>query len=554
MLEHIAIRNLALIEDIEIDFEPGFTVLSGETGAGKSIILGALNLLMGEKADGSLVRTGADEASISAIISVDTQNPLRSWLQEKGISLDDDTLVIRRAVKQSGRGSIYVQSIPMTRGDLSIISEMLFDMHGQHEHQSLLHADRQRIVLDSYGNCFHERDLYLTAFRKLEELHSEAVQLEESLSQATRETDYLSFVVEELQRAKLQPQEDALLEEEISVLSQYETIHDSLELVYDNLKGGTGEGALNSLALAVQSCKRAERADTSLHELSNRLESLYVEAQDIAETMRDRLSSMSFSQTKLDELQSRLAQIQRLKKKYGPALEDVLSFYETAQNKLSGSVTDDERLQELRKEISQQDSVVESCALQLRNKRHAAAKTLQEQIASRLKHLGMPHVVFSIEVTERARTIHGADHIDFWFSANLGEPKRSLKDIASGGELSRVMLAVKTVLAEADEVETLVFDEVDAGIGGAVAIAVGEQIAELSLSRQVIAITHLASIAAKAQRHLVVHKEVEQGRTYTRIHPVNGENRIHEIARMLSGKTDDERALAHARSLFQGKI
>lgn len=550
MLERIDIRNLALIEDIHIDFTPGFTVLTGETGAGKSIILGALGLLMGEKADGSMVRTGAQEASIAALVSLDSDHDLHDWLREHGVETEDGAILIRRVVKISGRGSIYVQNTPMTRGDLATLSDALFDMHGQHEHQSLLYSDRQRRVLDSYGACAHELEIYGRELKQLESLQQQASEIERRLEQANKEVDYLSFVSEELDRANLQPGEDDLLEEEISVLSQYETIQENLELVHDTLKGSVGEGAIHELASAMQASRRAAKADLSLEEIATRLETVYFETQDIAESLRDRLSSMSFSQAKLDELQSRMALLQRLKKKYGPSLDAVIRFHQEVQDKLNGSQQSDERLMQLREEIAKQDARVEEAVQDLRRKRQVAAERLQKQIASRLVHLGMPHVVFSIEVTERQRTVHGADQVDFWFSANLGEPKRSMKEIASGGELSRVMLAVKTVLAESDDVETLVFDEVDAGIGGSVAIAVGQQMAELAQSRQVIAITHLASIAAKAKHHLVVHKETEQGRTYTRIHPVSNEKRIEEIARMLSGHHNDERALAHARSLI----
>ncbi|PKL19887.1 MAG: DNA repair protein RecN [Spirochaetae bacterium HGW-Spirochaetae-4] len=551
MLESLDIRNLALIEDIHIDFQPGFNVLTGETGAGKSIILGALGLLLGEKADGSIVRTGAAEASVSAVVSVERTNPLLQWLDERDIEPDEGSILIHRVVKNSGRGSILVQSVPMTRADLTVISDALFDMHGQHEHQSLLNSDRQRRVLDSYGEIAPYGEAYAKVYRELESLQLERTKLKDDLASAGREEDYLRFVSEELQRAQLKVDEDIELEDEIRILSQYEIIHENLELVYDNLKNSIGEGAIAALGQALQSCRRATKADPSLDEIDQRLESLLLETQDIAESIRDRLSSMSFSQSRLDELQSRLSQLQRLKKKYGPSLEAVIAFRDETLEKLAQLTEHDGQLGELEKAILALEQVVVKAAGVLTRHREESAKRLQEQIAARLVHLGMPHVVFSIDIQPRARTIHGADQVDFLFSANLGEPKRSLKEIASGGELSRVMLAVKTVLAEADDVETLVFDEVDAGIGGSVAIAVGEQMGELAKSRQVIAITHLASIAAKAGCHLVVSKETSGGRTYTRIEKVVDESRVHEIARMLSGKGQDETALAHARSLMR---
>lgn len=546
MLESIDIMNLALIEDIHIDFEEGFNVLTGETGAGKSIILGALGLLMGDKADSSLVRTGADEAGVHAVVAMEEHNPLLAMLEEKGIFPEDGTLLIRRVVKRNGRGTIHIQSIPVTRSDLATISDVLFDMHGQHEHQSLLSSDRQRRVLDNYAGLEPALVEYGEFYRSLEQMCQEYRTREQVMVQASREVDYLRFVVEEFEKAKVEADEDVRLEEEIRILSQFETIHENLEIVHGNL----GEGAYSSLSTAVQAMRRASKADGSLVELSSRLEGVLLEARDIAETIRDRLSNMSFSQERLDGLQSRLAQLQRLKKKYGPSLDEVIAFASDAARRLAEGEEGDEYLSELAKKIEQQDMKVQNAAMALRRKRIEVAQTLQKQISSRLAHLGMPHVVFAIEVSERERSVHGADQIDFLFSANLGEPMRSLKEIASGGELSRVMLAVKTVLAEADDVETLVFDEVDAGIGGAVAIAVGEQMAKLAGARQVIAITHLASIASKANNHLVVHKDTLDGRTYTHIRRVGGEDRIREIARMLSGHGEDKKALDHARSLM----
>lgn len=551
MLERLDIRNLALIEDIHIEFHPGFNILSGETGAGKSIILGALALLLGEKADGSVVRTGASEASVSASIFLGESNPLATWLAEREIAAEDGSILIHRVVKNSGRGAIYVQSVPVTRADLSFIGDALFDMHGQHEHQSLLHSDRQRRVLDSYGGLGEDLELYANKYRHLESLQLRYQALRQDIAQAAKEADYLRFVAEELERAQVKPGEDEELEEEITILSQFETIQENLDAVHASLKGSVGEGAISSLSASLQSCRKAARADASLDPLCTRIESTLIECQDMADSIRDKLFSMSFSQERLDELQARLALLQRLKKKYGPSLDKVIAFRDETLAKLEKTESGDAELKALEKMIGEAETVVSKSAAFLTGRRRESASRLQALIAQRLSHLGMPHVVFTIDIQGRERTVNGADQIDFLFSANLGEPLRSLKEIASGGELSRVMLAVKTVLAESDDVETLVFDEVDAGIGGSVALAVGAQMAELSRSRQVIAITHLASIGAKADRHLVVRKETESGRTYTHISEVSGDSRIQELARMLSGNALDEAALAHARSLIR---
>lgn len=553
MLESLDIGNLALIEDIHIDFHSGFNVLTGETGAGKSIILGALGLLLGEKADGSAVRFGAEEATVSAVVSIDESHRLASWLQEHAVEPDEGGILIRRVVKSIGRGTIHVQSVPMTRADLGIIADALFDIHGQHEHQSLLHADRQLQVLDSFGALGRQVDDFARLYRKLEEAKEKQQILQKSIAQEGKEEEYLRFVSEELQRAALKEGEDVQLEDETRVLSQYEAIHGNLELVRDSLKGSDSEGAAGALGTALQSCKRAAKADPSLVELCQRLESLLLEAQDIAESVRDRLASMSFSRSRLDELQSRLALLQRLKKKYGPSLSDMIAFRDSTMQRLAGAERSDAELQELDRLVGELEMQMESAATALSDERMRHARKLETQIALRLARLGMPHVVFTINVQQCQPTFRGADRVDFTFSANPGEPKRSLREIASGGELSRVMLAIKTVLAEADDVETLVFDEIDAGIGGSVAIAVGEHLAELAASRQVVAITHLASIAVHADRHLVVHKEISAGRTYTRIKQVDGEERVQEIARMLAGDARTDAAVAHARSLLAGR-
>ena len=552
MLEQLTIHNFALIEDVVIGFQKGFNVLTGETGAGKSIILGALNLLMGEKADASVVRTGTDETQISAVISVPENHPLRRWCEDRGVELEDDTILVRRSVRSTGRGAIYVQSIPMTRSDLELIGDALFDMHGQHEHQSLLSPDRQRKVLDAYGGLEELVTRFSELYHHRESIRKQREELLKELAQSKRESDYLQFVAEELRKADLKTGEDEALQEELSVLTQYEVIHDNLELVRDNLRGGGPEGVAGALQNAIQSCRKAAKADPSLSDFASRLESIGYEVQDIYESVRDRLQSMSFSEVRLDELQSRLAFIQRLKKKYGPSLDQVISFRAQTEEKLRRTESSDDDLQALEQHISQLDGRIIEKAAELTRRRKALAEQLQGLVAERLARLGMPHVVFSIAAEERECSAHGVDHIEFRFSANLGEPQRSLREIASGGELSRVMLAIKTVLAETDDVQTLVFDEVDAGIGGTVAIAVGEQMHELSKSRQVVAITHLASIAARADHQLVVTKEVADGRTYTRINQTLGETRVLEIARMLSGDTRQDTAIAHARQLLAG--
>lgn len=551
MLEQLQIRNFALIEDLQIDFGDGFNVISGETGAGKSIILGALNLLLGEKADGQIVRSGCDETTVNAVFHLDDDNPLYGWLEEHGLEIEDGILLIRRTVKANGRGMIYIQSQPMTRADLGTISDALIDMSGQHDHQSLLSRDRQRKVLDSFGECGKELEGYVAAYAAREGLKKEHAELSRRIAAGAREEDYLRFALEEITKVQPKPGEDDELKDEIQVISQYEHIHENLTLVHESLKGsGAGDGTLSTLHSATLAMARAAKGDPSLANFTARLESLRIECEDIQESVRDYLGDMSYSQERLDLLQERLSRLQRLKKKYGPSLDDVIAYATRTEESLRQTEDGGEALADLERRLAKAEEQLSELGRKLSAKRQKAALLLSKEIAAKLRHLGMGSVVFSIGVEPHDYGPSGGDQIEFLISANPGEPMRPIREIASGGELSRIMLSIKTVLAESDDVETMVFDEVDAGIGGTVANAVGEQLQQLSRKRQVIAITHLASIAARANAQFVVAKHVEQGRTYTRISPVAGDARIHEIARMLSGDADSTVSLEHAKKLL----
>ncbi len=551
MLESLHIKNLALINSVNIEFSPGFTILSGETGAGKSIILGALSLLFGDKVDSSLIRSGMSEASVSAVISLPTTSPVYRYLLERGIDIGDDNLIISRNVKQTGRGTIYIQSTPMTLNDLSTISHMLFDIHGQSEHQSLLITEKQRIILDSYGESNLLIREYQSFYTQNQHIDKEILAAKNQIMDAKKEEDYLSFVVNELEGASLKKGEDDELTEEINVLTQYEHISESLESSYLALKGDEGDsGALSALRSSLSSVKRIAHIDSSLNEIVTRLEPLVLEVEDITLNVRDKLSGMSFSQTKLDSLNERAALLQRLKKKYGPSLDNVISFRDKTKEKLRFTTQSDEILEALIEKKKSIEKNLSVAANSLSEHRKKKASDLSSLITDRLKELHMKHVVFTIRVEDGEYSIHGKDSIEFLFSANLGEPVKKLKEIASGGELSRVMLAIKRVLGESDDIETFIFDEVDTGIGGAVAYAVGEQIAQIATKHQVIVISHLASIASRAENHLVVEKISDEGRTYTTIHKVEKEERVKEIARMLSGQEDNNEALTHAATLL----
>lgn len=554
MLERLEIHNYALIEDSVIEFSDGFTVITGETGAGKSIILGALSLLLGEKTEVQSIRSGQESATVRASFAITPPYPpnLAAYLEREGISIEEESLIVSRTIKNNGRSSVSLQGRLSSRTELAAISKELLDISAQRDHQSLLSAANQLAVLDAYGTCMEEKRAYRSAYESYQALKNELEQRKQQLEQAKKEEDFLRFAVDEI--AKIDPKvgEDDQITEQVRVIASYEQIHESLSSAIEALHGGeVGTSALTSLSLAGSQIASAAKADPSLETYVSRLESAAIEIEDIYESIRDYRSSMSYSEEELDRLQGRLASLQRLKKKYGHTLEAVCSFYQESQNRLNLSEEQEIWLSKLEKQIATASELMASKARVLSEKRRSAAENLASQVEQKLRTLGMKEAVFSIIFSQVQPGPQGIDEVSYEICANPGLEMRSIKDVASGGELSRIMLAVKTSLAESDAVPTLIFDEVDAGIGGSVALAVADQLANLSRSHQVIVITHLASIASKADTHLVVHKEIRNQMSYSMIKSVKEEERQKEIARMLSGDDSSSESLGHAKKLLQ---
>ncbi|MBR2281662.1 MAG: DNA repair protein RecN [Spirochaetales bacterium] len=545
MLEHLEIRNFALIENLSVDFSGGFNVITGETGSGKSIILGALGLLMGEKADTGAVRTGTDGIVIDAVVSIPEGHEILPWLKEKGVEPEDGVIYIRRTVNANGgRSLIHVQNQLFSRQDLCTLSDSIIDMHGQSEHQSLLLWERQRRILDSYADNGELLSRCEQAYHKVGALARQKEDLAKRLEEGRRQADYLQFALEEIEGADIRTGEDEELKERIKVLGQFESIYENVTLCTDHLKD-----ARTNIYDALSSMARASRIDQSLNDYTARIESARIEAEDIASGLKDYLASVNYSEDSVNAMQDRLALLQKLKRKYGPSLSDVQTFAEKARETLDVTENFESHLARCQKELDAANAEYNNVSDKLSASRKKGAKALQSRIQTVLRTLGMPNAVFSIDVSEAKAGANGSDHVEFMISANPGEPEKALREIASGGELSRVMLALKTVLAGSDDIQTQVFDEVDSGIGGSVALSLAKCICDLSRSKQVIAITHLASIASRADTQMVVSKTVEKGRTYTHLRQVEGEDRVHEIARMLSGD-ESEVSLSHARNML----
>lgn len=553
MLERLDIHHYALIDDVTINFGEGFSVITGETGAGKSIILGAIALLLGERSDTQAIRSGCEAATVSASFFLGESVPpvIANYLEENDLALDDGSLLLSRNVRSNGRSSATIQGRSATRGDLTLIGEELLDISAQRDHQSLLSSANQLLVLDAFGNCKKEKEDYQELFKKMQVLEAEQQKLKKSLQDSAREAEFLKFAVDEISKANVKIGEDDELAEQIRTISSFEQIYDSLGLATALLHGTeAGSSLLGNLHQAGKQIGIAAKSDANLSEFHQRLESSSIELEDIYESLRDYLSAMSFSQMELDQLQGRLALLQRLKKKYGHSLEAMLTFKAESEEKLMQSEQGEDLLLDLEKKLSLTQGEMLKAATILTEVRKRSALVLQKEIEETLRTLGMKEALFSISVMPAPPSISGSDSIDFMICANPGLESRPIKDVASGGELSRIMLALKTTLSHHDKVGTLIFDEVDAGIGGSVALSVAKQLKKLSKSHQVLVITHLASIASQADAHLVVSKEVSGGMSFSHIQQVHGPRREQEIARMLSGDDESEVSLVHAKQML----
>ena len=551
MLEQLDITNYVLISHLSISFSSGLSVLSGETGAGKSVILSAIALILGEKAKADVVRRGESEAHINAVFSYGEKDAgLRAFLEREDLTGEDDTIIISRTIRAGGRSVNRVNSRIVTRETLSALGSYLIDISSQAAHQGLLKNDVQRVLLDRFSDVHAELEAYEKAFRAYQVAESELDELKEKSERARRDYDYFSFCLEELDKADLKEGEDDVLGAELKRISLSEALTEEVSASYSILKGDIGEGALTLLSHALSSLNRASSRDPGLDELARRLESCEIEAEDIAASLRDYLSSLTFSERELEEKNARMSLLQRMKKKYGPSLSDAIKKREEFREALLAVDNADELLSEKEKLLAKCASELERCASALTEKRRRGASRLEEKTISILKKLSMQSAELSVMLEKIPYCQHGQDRVEFLIRANKGEKRGAIRDVASGGELSRILLALKAALSEEDETGTLIFDEVDSGIGGAVATAVGEEISALSKSHQVLVITHSAQIAARADDHFLVSKREEGERTFTEVRKIDGEGRIKEIARLLSGKTSDS-ALVHARELLE---
>ncbi len=560
MLERLSVRDFALIDSAEVEFSDGLVLFTGETGAGKSLIVGALGFLFGGRGDSTAIREGAEECSVSATLGVSGNAAAMKWLADHDIPSEGGEALLRRGLRANGRSYAYIQNRAVSRADLAEFTALVADIHGQHEHQSLLDPESHLKLLDSYADLGPAREEYRAAY---ESWTARVREYRKRLSEAERrerEQEFLSFTVKEILAAKIKPREDDELAQEEKILSQHEKLFAAASDASSGLsaRGADQQGAMESLRRARNSLASAAEIDGKLRELSARLDDAYIEIEDIAQGVGLYCEGLRFDPGRLEDIESRLAELRRLKKKYGPSLDDVLVRAQRDAAAIEEFSSWTEEKPRLEREIAGLKARAIELAEALSASRKKAALQFSRSIEEILTKLGMPHAQLPISVqpamNEAGKLMlspSGMDRIEFIIAPNVGETPKPLARIASGGELSRVALAIKAVLSSKDTVDTLIFDEIDTGIGGEVAADVGAYLKEVSAFRQVLCVTHLASIAARAAQHYQVSKRVEEGRTVTRIDLLVGHERETEIARMLAGDKDGAASLAHAAELIK---
>jgi DNA repair protein RecN (Recombination protein N) len=554
MLLEMTIRNLAVIESVHLHFREGFHVLTGETGAGKSIIIDALTLVAGGRSSADLVRYGSDRAYIEALFHIEAEHPVWATLANLGIEADaDEHLIIRREITAQGKSTSRINGQMVNLAGLKSVGSWLVNIHGQHEHQSLFQVDEHIRWLDLFG----EKEIgpakrqYKLAFQKYNGVRKSLKELEETSKQSLQMLDLYRFQVEEITSAKLIVGEDESLNEEKRKLANAERLHQNAADAYD-LMYGTNKG-LDAVSKAIQKIQDIAVLDpATLQPVLEQAQNAFFQLEDAAYQIRDYRDDIAFNPTRLDFIEQRLHTLASLRRKYGDNIADILDHVKKIEQELELIENKDEKLQELEQQEIQTKNELVEMAHGLSEQRRLVAEKLAAEIVTELRELHMEKTQFKVQIlfNEQSLHINGADEVEFLISANPGEPLRSLSKIASGGEISRVMLALKSIFARIDRIPVLVFDEVDTGVSGRAAQAIAEKMSKLSHSCQVFSITHLSQVACMADAHYRIHKTTDGERTFTHVDDLTNEGRIHELARMLGGVEVTDTTLQHAQEML----
>lgn len=571
MLQELDIRNYALINKLELDFSSGLNILTGETGAGKSIIIGAVGMVLGERVSADVIRTGASSALVRVTFDIPDDSRANVIVSEAALKgeEDGDVLLFSRELSESGRSKCKINDLSSTLSTLREVGDHLIDIHGQHEHQTLFRQEKHLGILDSFGGLKERRQKVTGAYEHLQKLRTEYERLVGIRDEKLHQKDLMEFQFKELEDAELKEGEEEKLLRERQILNNAELIYDLSNSIYNclyNSEEPTLPPVLDVLKSVKADLAKLHEIDPQLDEVQSRFESSMYELEDIAEYIRDYRDGAEFDPRRLAEIEGRLDLIYNLKRKYSAnAIAEILSYRDEIARQLEDLSLSSARIDDVRREI--QKAVDRACKLALRLSRERAshAKKLKSLVERELNNLGMEKTVFEVQVLRKEAKDgviedggkrfrfdpEGIDSVEFLLSPNVGEELRPLTRIASGGEISRIMLAVKTVLARTDEVSTMIFDEIDAGIGGRIAEVVGRKLKELAKTRQVICITHLPQIASLADCHCRVEKKVVGDRTVVEVRRLSDEERVNEIARMLAGEKITDVAVAHAREMIE---
>lgn len=534
MLRELSIENLAVIEKAAVEFGSGFNVFTGETGAGKSVIIGGINAVLGGRTTKDIVRSGAPKAVISALFD-DISDRVKSRLTELGFSAEDGELVLMREITAEGKSSARINGRAATAAMLREVGELLVDIHGQHENRILMDTDNQRQILDSYGELSGELEEYRAEFRRFSKLSRRLKDLQEENRTRELRTAQLTAIAEELAELNLEHGEGERLEEELQKLRDTAKIHGALFTANDLLNGEENPGAIDLVRQSMNSLATAGAVLPEADVLFRRLEEILPELEDISSEAASMAFGTDDSEEREADLEDRVSAMKHACRKYNMDPDQLVDYLEECRqelSQLSGLDGEIERLSEEKHDLAGQ---VKRMAEDISARRREASERLSAEICEVLRFLNMPNVTLSFDVRPDKITINGMDEVEILISANAGEEPKPLNRTASGGELSRVMLAIKSVMAEGDDIPTMIFDEVDAGISGRTAAKVGVKLAQTAEKRQVLCITHLAQIAALAQTHMLIEKQTEGQRTYTRIIPLDHEGRKQELARIMDG-------------------
>ena len=548
MLSLLHIENIAVIECAEIAFDPGFNILTGETGAGKSIVIDAISAVLGERAYRDMIRTGAQKASVRAVF---TDVPELSWFAEQGVTYDPET-VIHREIYADGKNICRVNGCAVSVSILRKLGIQLINIHGQHDSASLFDEENHLQFLDAFGEHEALLDTYRSHYSTVSDLRRQIDRLQMDESEKLRRMESLRYQIAEIEKARLEAGEDEVLEQRRKLLQNGEKLSDGLCEAAEALLGGEDtDGVTTLIAQAERALARLGRYTDSYAQLQQTLTDLMYQLQDVAEEVRDAAGELSYSAEELEQIESRLDVIHKLRRKYGVTCSDILQYLQRAKRELDEMEFQDDHIKALQKKLHKAEKDAWDAALCLRQVRERSAQILSQRILEELSQLDMPRVAFTCHFTQQDLTDRGADAVAFYMSANAGEALKPMSRVASGGELARIMLAMKNVLAEKDQVATLIFDEVDTGVSGRAAQRVAEKLRSVATHKQVLCVTHLPQMAALAHTHFLIAKQERDGRTYTNVTPLDLEGRKRELARIIGGANITEITLKSAEEMLQ---